>query len=99
MYKYRIWKLGSLEHKIAPTQAAAKKLADIILNADHTIKVTKEGLDDGETLNIIWGPDLEVQDVKYGDDIEECIVEEIKDEGDKVIFVARKVKQKGKDDE
>jgi hypothetical protein len=39
--------MGSLEHKIVPTAEMANKLAKILEN-----HVT------GETLDIIWGPDL-----------------------------------------
>ena len=44
----RLWKLGSLEHKIAPTKAATAKLAQILGNNVG-----------GGTMDIIWGPDLE----------------------------------------
>ena len=44
----RIFKLGSLEHKIAPTRAAAAKLAEIL-----------ESNVGGGTMDLIWGPDLE----------------------------------------
>lgn len=45
----RIFKLGSLEHKIVPTAAAAKKLADILAS----------NVEAG-TLDLIWGPDIEL---------------------------------------
>lgn len=45
----RIFKLGSLEHKIAPTKAATAKLAEILGNNVG-----------GGTMDIIWGPDLEL---------------------------------------
>lgn len=44
----RIFKLGSLEHKIAPSKAAAAKLAGILQNNVG-----------GGTIDLIWGPDLE----------------------------------------
>ena len=47
----RIWKLGSLEHKIIPTDAAVNKLAGILLN--HMA---------GGAIDLIWGPDLEIQE-------------------------------------
>ncbi len=45
----RIWKLGSLEHKIFPTDAAISKLSNILLN--HMA---------GGAMDFIWGPDLEL---------------------------------------
>jgi hypothetical protein len=45
----RIFKLGSLEHKIAPTKAATAKLASILGNNVG-----------GGTMDLIWGPDLEL---------------------------------------
>jgi hypothetical protein len=45
----RIFKLGNLEHKIAPTPAAASKLADILEN--HV---------GGGTTDLVWGPDIEL---------------------------------------
>ena len=45
----RIFKLGNLEHKIAPTKAAANKLASILQNNVG-----------GGTMDIVWGPDLEL---------------------------------------
>ena len=83
MTKFRVWKLGSLEHKIAPTQQAAQKLADILALAS----------DDG-TLDIIWGPDLEIEEIGHGDDIEECVVKEILESEDEVTFIAHRVKGK-----
>ena len=49
----RVFKLGSLEHKIAPTQAAASKLAEIL-----------ESNVGGGTMDLIWGPDLELLESK-----------------------------------
>ena len=45
----RIFKLGSLEHKIAPTKAAAAKLAQILGNNVG-----------GGTMDLVWGPDIEL---------------------------------------
>jgi len=45
----RIFKLGSLEHKIAPTKAATAKLAQILGNNVG-----------GGTMDIVWGPDIEL---------------------------------------
>jgi hypothetical protein len=40
----RIFKLGSLEHKIAPTKAAAAKLSEIL-----------QGNVGGGTMDLVWG--------------------------------------------
>jgi len=45
----RIFKLGSLEHKIAPTRAAAAKLSAIL-----------ESNVGGGTMDLVWGPDIEL---------------------------------------
>ena len=49
----RIFKLGSLEHKIAPTKAAASKLSSILSNNVG-----------GGTMDLVWGPDLELIESK-----------------------------------
>lgn len=49
----RIFKLGNLEHSLAPTAAAAAKLAGILQS--HT------GVG---TLDMIWGPDIELLETK-----------------------------------
>ena len=49
----RIFKLGNLEHKIAPTPAAASKLANILEN--HV---------GGGTTDLVWGPDIELLESK-----------------------------------
>jgi hypothetical protein len=49
----RIFKLGSLEHKIAPTQAAASKLSEIL-----------QGNVGGGTMDLVWGPDIELIESK-----------------------------------
>ncbi len=45
----RIWKLGSLEHKIMPTPAAIAKLGAIL----------EGGV--GQSIDLIWGPELEYE--------------------------------------
>jgi hypothetical protein len=45
----RIFKLGNLEHKIAPTKAATAKLAEILGNNVG-----------GGTMDLVWGPDIEL---------------------------------------
>lgn len=49
----RIFKLGSLEHKISPTKAAAAKLAGILGNNVG-----------GGTMDLVWGPDIELIESK-----------------------------------
>jgi hypothetical protein len=49
----RIFKLGSLEHKISPTKAAAAKLAQILGNNVG-----------GGTMDLVWGPDIELIESK-----------------------------------
>tara|TARA_R110002096_G_scaffold140887_3_gene295555 strand:+ start:810 stop:2972 length:2163 start_codon:yes stop_codon:yes gene_type:complete len=49
----RIFKLGNLDHKIAPTAAAASKLANILEN--HV---------GGGTTDLVWGPDIELVESK-----------------------------------
>jgi len=49
----RIFKLGSLEHKIAPTPAAANKLSSILQNNVG-----------GGTMDLVWGPDIELIESK-----------------------------------
>ena len=45
--------MGSLEHKIAPTKAAAAKLAQILGNNVG-----------GGTMDLVWGPDIELLESK-----------------------------------
>lgn len=47
----RIFKLGSLEHKIAPARGAASKLKNVLQN--HT---------GAGTIDIVWGPDIEMHE-------------------------------------
>jgi len=50
LHKLRVWKLGSLEHKIFPTEEVVQRLADILRKWD------------GESdLDLIWGPDIQVE--------------------------------------
>jgi hypothetical protein len=49
----RIFKLGNLEHKIAPTKAATSKLAQILGNNVG-----------GGTMDLVWGPDIELLESK-----------------------------------
>lgn len=47
----RLWRLGSLEHKIYPTEAAVARLADMLASAVG-----------GGAIDIIWGPELDVEE-------------------------------------
>ena len=49
MNKIRVWKIGSLEHKLAPTEIASSTLSDM-LGANVG----------GGTIDIVWGPDIEL---------------------------------------
>jgi hypothetical protein len=48
----RLWRLGSLEHRIMPTPAAISQLAEILANNVG-----------GGAIDLIWGPDLDVKDI------------------------------------
>ena len=55
----RVWKLGSLEHKILPSDNAMGKLGEILKNWD--------GKSD---LDLIWGPDISVEVINtHPDDV------------------------------
>lgn len=54
MKKIRVWKLGSLEHGIYPSDVAFDKLTKLL-----QLVYEKE---DG-TVDLIWGPDLEVFEI------------------------------------
>lgn len=47
----RLWKLGSLEHKIYPTSEAISMLSDMLASSVG-----------GGAVDIIWGPDLEIEE-------------------------------------
>jgi len=59
MSKIRLWKLGSLEHRIFPTKAVADRLSNILANIS----------DDEEITDIIWDPAIEVEVVDGDDDV------------------------------
>ena len=61
--KIRVWKLGSLEHKLAPTSTAAAALGEIL--------GTNVG---GGTIDIVWGPDIEL--IETGTDVQRFLGEE-----------------------
>jgi len=47
----RLWKLGSLDHRILPTEAAIARLADMLMNNVG-----------GGSIDLIWGPELQLQE-------------------------------------
>ena len=61
--KIRVWKLGSLDHKLAPTPTAANALGGI-LGANTG----------GGTMDIVWGPDIEL--LETGTDVQRFLGEE-----------------------
>lgn len=61
--KIRVWKLGNLDHKLAPTPTAANALGSI-LGANTG----------GGTMDIVWGPDLEL--IETGTDVQRFLGEE-----------------------
>jgi hypothetical protein len=63
MNKIRVWKIGSLEHKLAPTPTASSTLADM-LGANVG----------GGTIDIVWGPDIEL--LETSSDIQSYLGEE-----------------------
>ncbi len=58
MAKIRVWRLGDLEAKIIPTEAAIQRLADILMTRV-----------DGQDLDVIWNPWISVQqlDIESGE--------------------------------
>lgn len=63
MNKIRVWKIGSLEHKLAPTPTASSTLADM-LGANVG----------GGTIDIVWGPDIDL--LETSSDIQSYLGEE-----------------------
>ena len=63
MNKIRVWKIGSLEHKLAPTPTASSTLSDM-LGANVG----------GGTIDIVWGPDIDL--LETGSDIQAYLGEE-----------------------
>jgi len=61
--KIRIFKLGNLEHRLAPTAAAASALQEIL-----------GGNVGGGTTDIVWGPDIEV--IETNTDVQRFLGEE-----------------------
>ena len=61
--KIRVWKLGNLEHKLAPTANAASALSSIL--------GSNVG---GGTMDIVWGPDIEL--LETGSDVQRFLGDE-----------------------
>jgi hypothetical protein len=61
--KIRVWKIGSLEHKLAPTPTTSATLSDM-LGANVG----------GGTIDIIWGPDIEL--IETSSDLHQFLGEE-----------------------
>lgn len=57
MAKIRLWKLGSLEHQLLPSEKAIQTLHDILQSVDENAK----------TADIIWGPEISVEVVEEGE--------------------------------
>lgn len=49
----RLWKLGSLEHRIFPSEPAIQRLADMLMNNVG-----------GGSIDLIWGPELTLEETK-----------------------------------
>lgn len=63
MKKIRLWRLGSLEHKIIPTKEAVEKLRNILIQAQ-----------DEELTDLVWGPELSVEMYEISDKVENYLV-------------------------
>ena len=63
MKKIRIWKLGSLEHKVVPSAESMAKLEEILNSQD-----------DGGELELIWGPDIDTKEIVFEDNEDSCIM-------------------------
>jgi hypothetical protein len=76
IYSVRIWKLGSLEHRIYPTEESIKKLQECLNKWD--------GKSD---LDLIWGPELSMEQHYVTEDGINAIVScsDVKDDYEKQI--------------
>lgn len=62
----RLWRLGSLEHNLFPTRESINKLRDLI-NAGLN--------EDGDFIDLVWGPDINVELVEITDEVENYVVD------------------------
>lgn len=67
--RIRLWTMGSLEHKINPTKKAIDKFTQALAKCEVHIKET------GEDANLIWGPEVSVQEVKISEEDMDFIIE------------------------
>jgi hypothetical protein len=56
----RIWRLGSIEHKILPTPQAIRKFKRMLKNE------LRKTYDSEPALDIVWGPELSVTVIDTG---------------------------------
>jgi hypothetical protein len=49
----RVWRLGSLEHNVYPSQEAINRLAELLMNRPE-----------GQDMDLIWGPELDVMEFR-----------------------------------
>ena len=61
--KIRLWKLGNMEHKVYPTDAAVAKLSEFLKESKGK-----------EIFDIIWGSDVTVQEFEVDEDSLDFIV-------------------------
>jgi hypothetical protein len=54
----RVWKLGSLEHKVFPTACAVDRLVEVVKEADELLR------DGREHVNIVWDDTLAVHELR-----------------------------------
>lgn len=59
MSTLRVWRLGSAEHKVLPTQEAVDRLAEMLRNRPG-----------GEDLDIVWDPFIDVVSVSGEGDVD-----------------------------
>ena len=84
--KIRVWKLGSLEHKVTPTRQAVEKLSQQL----ESIRLSDE---DGYH-DLIWGPDIQVIEIPDVSFIENYVITKITtidEDGGKILVEATKV--------
>lgn len=74
----RVWRLGSLEHRITPNETAFQMLERAIQNGGS---------------DLVWGPDINVIELRGGDDPSINFIDVATEENDdEIIFRCKKVK-------
>lgn len=81
----RLWTLGNLEYGVIPTNQRLDRFKETLLNALFAEK--RDGV-----VDIVWGPELQVQEVQNGDTVQHFVVEDMKVEEDNLYITAKKVK-------